>query len=164
METNDEIYFYGHTNGTYACFSNFYPSNFTENNIIFNCSEQYFMYQKCLLFDKDNNDLIGKILSSTNPTMIKALGRKINNFDENIWKNNRENIMYNAIMLKFSQNNYIKQILLNSQPKILYEASKNDKIWGIGFYSKNALENKNNFGLNLLGKCLMKARNDLSTS
>ena len=51
METSDSIYFYGLIN-KYSFMSNFYKCNFTdENQINFNCSEQYFMY-KCLMFDR----------------------------------------------------------------------------------------------------------------
>lgn len=161
LETIDEIYFYGHTKGKYSCFSNFYPAKFTENTITFNCSEQYFMYQKCLLFDPDNNALIKKILLATNPAKIKQFGRQINNFNEDIWITNRENAMLSALRLKFFQNANLKKILVDSNNKILYEASNQDRIWGIGFYATEALVNKNKFGLNLLGKCLMIVREEL---
>jgi len=39
--------------------------------------------------------------------------------------------MKKALILKFSQNEDIKKILLEINNKILYEASKFDKIWGI---------------------------------
>jgi predicted NAD-dependent protein-ADP-ribosyltransferase YbiA (DUF1768 family) len=45
---------------------------------------------------------------------------------------------------------------------MLYEASKYDKIWGIGFYGIDAINaDKNKFGRNLLGKALMEIRNEL---
>ena len=51
---------------------------------------------------------------------------------------------------------------MKTKPKILYEASKYDKIWSIGFYAEKAInENKNNFGLNLLGKVLKNIRDEL---
>ena len=53
------IYFYG-VKGEYGVFSNFYKCNmecFINNNIIhFNCSEQYFMYYKCITFDPTNEN------------------------------------------------------------------------------------------------------------
>ena len=61
METENEIYFYG-VNDKYGFMSNFYNTEFeNEEEIIFNCSEQYFMYRKCLIFDGDNNKLLKKI-------------------------------------------------------------------------------------------------------
>ena len=163
LETHDEIYFYGHRSGKYACFSNFYPATFTGDGITFNCSEQYFMYQKCLLFDADNTELLKKILSSIDPAKVKRFGRQVNNFNEDIWKNHRELVMCSAVTLKFSQNNNMKKILLDTGAKMLYEASNQDKIWGIGYYADDALANKNSFGINLLGKCLVKVRDDLKT-
>ena len=68
--------------------------------------------------------------------------------------------MKKALILKFSQNEDIKKILLEINNKILYEASKFDKIWGI-WYSPDKVINvdKNKFGKNLLGLCLMEVRN-----
>ena len=51
--------------------------------------------------------------------------------------------MLDALRLKFNQNEIIKQKLLETKPKLLYEASKNDKIWGIGFYDNDAILSKN---------------------
>ena len=41
--------------------SNFYSCLFSENNIQFNCSEQYFMYMKCKTFDNNKVIVIKKI-------------------------------------------------------------------------------------------------------
>jgi len=92
----NSIYFYGVKN-EYAYMSNFYPSTFYENRIKYNCSEQYFMYHKCLTFDITNNNLLEKILNETSPTKIKKLGRSVNNYNEEIWSNKRYEIMVNAL-------------------------------------------------------------------
>lgn len=158
-----DIYFYGCT-GKYGCFSNFYKCKFVdENNIQYNCSEQYLMYQKCLLFDPTNMDMLRKIMQTNNPVHIKALGRQIKNFNEIIWQRNRENIMHKGLLLKFSQNPDIKKILLQTVNSNLYEASRWDRIWGIGFsVAQASTSDKNRFGLNLLGKSLMAVRSALS--
>jgi len=163
METESEIYFYGEKNNKFGYLSNFFKSSFVdENGILFNCSEQYFMYYKCKTFDPLNNQLLDLILNEISASNIKKFGRQVNNFNEDIWREKRYNIMLNALKLKFSQNNAIKHKLLETKPKLLYEASKNDKIWGIGFYDKDAIKtNKENYGLNLLGKALMQVRNEL---
>ena len=46
-EIKDAIYFWSNNEP----FSNFYKCTFVNNEITFNCSEQYFMYKKCMLFD-----------------------------------------------------------------------------------------------------------------
>lgn len=156
------IYFYGHKNGQYACMSNFYPCNFVDDDNQFNCSEQYFMYQKCLMFDPENTELLNAILHSQNPTKIKQFGRQVRNYNDKIWSEQRYEIMKQANMLKFTQNNDICEILLSTGNEMLYEAAKNDRIWGIGYYA-NAVANVpiHKYGQNLLGKVLMEVRDEI---
>ena len=138
METETEIYFYNLKN-KFDYMSNFYKTNFTDKDgIKYICSEQYFMYHKCKTFDPNNNILLQTILTEKSATKIKKCGRQLQNYDDTIWKEKRYNIMLEALRLKFNQNEIIKQKLLETKPKILYEASKNDKIWGIGFYDNEA--------------------------
>jgi ribA/ribD-fused uncharacterized protein len=162
METETEIYFYTLKN-KFAYMSNFYSTNFIDiDGISYNCSEQYFMYHKCKTFDPSNNTLLENILNETSPTKIKKYGRQVQNFNDTIWKEKRYDIMLEALRLKFNQNETIKQKLLETNPKILYEASRTDKIWGIGYYDMDAINiNKNNFGENLLGNALMEIRSEL---
>lgn len=163
METQDSIYFYSHTKGNYKYMSNFYPVIFTdENNVLFNCTEQYLMYHKCKLFDPDNNQMLQQILNENSPAKIKALGRLVDNYDEQIWSNSRYQVMVNGLRLKFTQNQSIKNKLIQTYPKMLYEASKYDNIWGIGFYAETAIiTDKNKFGSNLLGQALVQVREEL---
>lgn len=160
--TAEEIYFYA-LNTDYEYMSNFYKTIFAdEEGITYNCSEQYFMYQKCKIFDPDNCELLEKILTEKSPMNIKKYGRKVRNYNDDVWNEKRYNIMLNALRLKFNQNEIIKQKLLETKPKILYEASKHDKIWGIGYYAEDAVNiNKSKFGKNLLGMALMEIREEL---
>jgi len=164
METETEIYFYNLKN-KFDYMSNFYKTNFTDKDgIKYICSEQYFIYHKCKTFDPNNHILLQTILTEKSATKIKKCGRQLQNYDDTIWKDKRYNIMLEALRLKFNQNEIIKQKLLETKPKTLYEASKNDKIWGIGFYDKDAIHNKSKFGKNLLGNALMVIRTELSSA
>ena len=163
METKTEIYFYTLKNN-FSYMSNFYKTNFVDKDgIEYNCSEQYFMYHKCKTFEPRNEKLLNIILAEKSSTKIKKYGRQVQNYDDDIWEEKRYNIMLDALRLKFNQNKTIKQSLLDTENKILYEASKNDKLWGIGFYDKDAINmDKSKFGKNLLGNALMEIRNELN--
>lgn len=128
------------------------------NGIVYNCCEQYMMYQKALLF----NDLetAKKILAEKDPKAQKNLGRQIKNYSEKVWEMHRIPIVTAGNLLKFSQHEDIGGRLLNTNNKILCEASPFDNIWGCGFDSKDdkILDMNNWTGMNLLGQCLMTVR------
>ncbi|KAF3914427.1 hypothetical protein ABW21_db0209872 [Orbilia brochopaga] len=92
------------------------------------------------------------------PKAIKALGRKVPDFDDDIWKEKRYEIVYQANYLKFTQNEKLKVQLLETGNRELVEASPLDKIWGVGYGAANAPNNRTRWGLNLLGKALMEVR------
>ena len=108
------------------------------------------------------NDLesIEKILNSNHPKIIKDLGRKIINFDEKTWNENKYSIVLTANYYKFNQNEDMKMILINTKNKILVEASPYDKIWGVGLLEtdKKIIDPNNWKGDNLLGFALMEVR------
>ena len=159
----DKLFFWGHTEHgskvTKACLSNFYPCEFEFNSKMFNFSEQCFMYQKALLFN--DFEIAEQILDETDVRKIKALGRKVKDFDNELWDKHKEDFMYNACYAKFSQNDELKDFLLNTGNREIVEASPVDNIWGIGFSSDRAMENIDKWGQNLLGKTLMKVRAEL---
>lgn len=160
------IYFYSHTRGKHNYMSNFYPCNFIDTNeISFHCSEQYLMYQKCLLFDAENDTMLKKILAEKEPAKIKALGRKVKNYNDGVWDEFRYQIMVDGLYLKFSQNPQIGEQLCATYPNMLYEAAPNDNIWGIGMCAKEAItKDESEYGTNLLGKALMNVREQLLTN
>lgn len=117
------------------------------------------MYHKALLFD--DSDVATQILTATTPIEVKALGRQVKNFDEEIWKENRYRIVKEANILKFTQHLDLREKLLATKGKMLVEASPRDRIWGIGYGAKNALANKERWGLNLLGQVLVEIRDEM---
>ena len=96
----------------YGCFSNWYKCKFTLEGIEYTSTEQAMMYYKAMLF---GDDIVArKILSTNNPSQIKAYGRQVRNFNEAVWKSNRETIMFNCLLAKFSQNPEIAKVLLGA--------------------------------------------------
>ena len=117
------------------------------------------MYHKALLFN--DSDVATQILAATTPIEVKALGRQVKNFDDEIWKENRYRIVKEGNILKFTQHSDLKEKLLATKGKMLVEASPRDRIWGIGYGAKNALANKERWGLNLLGLVLVEVRDEM---
>lgn len=147
-------------------FSNFHKCKFMENGIIFNCTEQYFMYYKALTFADKNNtneNIAAKILQTTDPFEIKRLGREVRDYDDGLWSAIRYGIMLRGNILKYTQNTDLMIKLSSTGNKTLVEASPTDTIWGVGLAEKDPLilDSNNWTGQNLLGKCLMEVRTRL---
>ncbi|KAF9456867.1 hypothetical protein BDZ94DRAFT_1274581 [Collybia nuda] len=89
---------------------------------------------------------------------VKALGREVVGFDEEIWKREREKIVLEGNLHKFRANPELKQRLLDTGERVFVEASPGDRIWGIGYAENRALEDRSGWGSNLLGKVLGQTR------
>ena len=157
------VFFWGHkarADGqlTKSCFSQWWPARFETNGITYATAEHYMMAEKARLFKDD--EVLEKILSTGSPAQAKKLGRMVKNFDPKIWDQHRSEIVTQASVAKFSQDDQLKNFLLNTGNKVLVEASPMDCIWGIGMserhdHAYNPLQWR---GLNLLGFALMEAR------
>ena len=146
------ITFYGKN----SPYSNFYYVEFEYKGYKVTSSEQAFMLEKALMFDKS---MVERILSTTNPAEIKNLGRKVKNFDEKKWNEVRYGIMVDILCAKFSIEP-LKTELLNTGIEFIVEASPTDKIWGAGLALGDPRLNYAKYypGRNLLGHALMDAR------
>lgn len=160
------VFFWGHTpphDGSInqACFSQWYDAPFELDDILFPTSEHYMMAQKALLFE--DKTAYESILNSAHPGEAKSIGRTVQNFNQSIWDGNRFEIVVKANYYKFSQNEPLKQYLLNTSSRVLVEASPRDTIWGIGLAQNHPKAELPHAwkGLNLLGFALMEARKRL---
>lgn len=142
-------------------FSQWYKSSMIIDNITYTTCEQYMMSQKALLFE--DKDIYEKIMQSNSPKEYKALGRKIKNFNEDIWNKYKRNIVFKANLAKFTQNEKLKNKLLSTKNKILIEASPYDNIWGVKLTKEDSrIFNKDTWqGQNLLGYILMDVRDEI---
>lgn len=141
--------------------SNWYLSDFEVNKTKFSSMEQFMMYQKALYFH--DADIALKILETSDVAYIKQLGRTIKNYNENAWNGVRQIIVYEGLTAKFSQNQFLKEQLLNTKECLLAECAVKDKIWGIGLSMTdiNRLDQSKWSGQNLLGYTLMMVRKQL---
>ena len=143
------------------CLSQWYPATFVVDGREFPTAEHYLMFCKATLFG--DNDAAKRILQTQNPGAAKAIGRSVRGFDESIWEQHRVAIAVDGNCAKFSQSIALRNFLLNTQTRVLVEASPVDCIWGIGLAADD-LEVANPLkwrGLNLLGFALMDARERL---
>ncbi|KAF8246645.1 DUF1768-domain-containing protein [Wilcoxina mikolae CBS 423.85] len=118
------------------------------------------MHRKALLF-APTSSYPSQILSTTNPRACKALGREVPGFDPKVWNQHRERIVEEGNWYKFSQDEGLKKLLLETGERELVEAAPRDRVWGIGFGKERAEGMRERWGLNLLGKCLERVRGRL---
>ncbi len=166
---NDEVikyvFFWGHTpnkDGSIGktCFSQWWLEGFEVDGDIYRSAEHWMMVGKAKLFDPD---MVSTILEAQSPAEAKKLGRKVRNFNPEIWGEKKFEIVKQGNIHKFSQNEELKEFLLNTGDRVLVEASPYDRIWGIGMSQSN---DKSKHppqwrGQNLLGFALMEARDFL---
>jgi len=148
--------------GPESPFSNWYMMPFVHNGHQYNCSEQYMMYQKAMLFH--DYDVADMIMEQSHPRKQKFLGREVRNFDNEVWMENCEDIMVDGLYSKFTQDSYSLITMIDSGDSIIVEASPTDKIWGIGMDVNHPDINDPNKwkGMNLLGKVLMRTREKIN--
>lgn len=131
-----------------------------EEEVTFPSAEHWMMVKKALLF-KDAEKAREILEEPDDMAAVKALGRKVKDFDEAVWVSARKDIVREGNLHKFGQNEELKAKLLATGTKRIVEASPRDRIWGIGFGEKNALKNENRWGQNLLGWALEETRSEL---
>ena len=142
----------------YGFLSNWYPSQFKKDGVVFSSMEPYKMYYKAICFH--DTKTAADILHTDNAGAIKAFGRAVKNYDNIIWNGYRQLIVYEGLLEKFQQNEMLQEKLLATGNAILAECAVQDMIWGIGL----SMRDEKRFsmrawrGQNLLGFTLMQVR------
>jgi hypothetical protein len=155
MAKNDFVFFWG------GIYSQWAPSEFEIDGVIYSHAEQYMMAKKALLF-KDF-DAHREIMLESNPALQKAIGKIVKGFDKDIWEKHCRKYVYDGNYAKFTQNPKMYDELMGTGSKEIVEASPFDKIWGIGLSADNPLAwNKSTWdGTNWLGEAIMQVRERL---
>jgi ribA/ribD-fused uncharacterized protein len=165
-QENKYLFFWGHQpnkDGSISktCFSQWWLSSFDVDGITYKTAEHWMMAKKALLFN--DKEIFEKIIQTKSPAEAKKLGREVKNYVDTVWLANRFEIVKEGNLHKFGQNKDLKEFLLNTNERILVEASPVDPIWGIGMAADHKEVNnpKKWQGLNLLGFALMEVRDEL---
>lgn len=111
----------------------------------------------CCFHDKAT---AAQILETEDVAKVKALGRRVSNYDESLWNGVRQIVVFEGLLAKFSQNESLKGKLKATGNATLAECAVKDRIWGIGLSMKNPMRlDKAKWNCqNLLGYALMMVR------
>lgn len=145
-----------------ACFSNWWEASIKmtidDTEMTFFCVEQWMMWNKAVVMG--DHETAEKILQSRDPREIKKLGREVKNYDDAKWAAVKFEIVKQGVIAKFQQHSELRDILLKTGTKTIAEAAHYDKQWGIGLHRTNpdTQDSTKWQGDNLLGQCLMEAR------
>jgi ribA/ribD-fused uncharacterized protein len=140
------IFFY-RVNDPYGCFSNFSPHAFMTDGRYWTTSEHYFQANKFVGTERYEH-----IRLASSPTAAARMGRDRQYPLRPNWETVKDDVMREAVYLKFSSNQDILQVLLGTEGEELIEKTTDDYYWGCGTTAK---------GKNMLGKILMETRDKL---
>jgi ribA/ribD-fused uncharacterized protein len=138
--------------------SMWHKAHFIEDGITFTSAKQHCMYHKAKLFNDD--ETADKILKANDPKTCKALGKKVHKFDMYYWTEHLAPIIFRGNYAKFSQNKRLYDMLINTSPALLVEASAFDNVLGIGLDEDTARNTPEHEwpGQNILGVVLTDLR------
>ncbi|MBQ3915918.1 MAG: NADAR family protein [Ruminococcus sp.] len=124
--------------------SNFYEKPLTYDGITYQNSEAAFQAQKTTDID------VRRQFADLDPSAAKKMGRKLSLRPD--WEQVKVQVMYEVVSAKFSQNPDLKEMLIATGDQELIEGNDwGDRIWG----------QVDGNGQNLLGKILMRVRDEL---
>lgn len=141
--------------------SQWHHSPFMVKDVMFNNCEQFMMFQKATVFG--DIETASKILEATHPRECKELGRKVRNFNQEIWDQVKQGIVFTGNYHKFNFHKEMRDVLFETKGLLLVEASVWDCVWGIGMDAEDpdALDRDKWKGKNLLGWALTCVREAL---
>lgn len=156
-----EIKFYSWSKD-YFEFSNFSLHPIEVDGKIYATNEHYFQSIKFLPtemieINREGDEITYReyVRLSKSPKEAKIRGTSRLYKIDNNWDNNRIEVMRKAIKAKFTQHQYLRDLLLSTENATLKEDSPYDNFWGVGKYGN---------GKNMLGKLLMEFREELQNN
>ena len=144
------IWFYSTQEESNPCrtFSNFWPAPFVIEGREWKTSEHYFQAMK-FVGSKDDFEFVAACKS---PMDAAAAGRDRSRPLRPDWEAVKDNIMFDAVYAKITQNEMLLSILMDTGDKIIVERTSNDRYWGDG---------GDGTGKNMLGITLMRVRDKI---
>lgn len=131
----------------YGELCNYYVRDMVINGEVWPAVEHYYQAQKTL-----DPQYQKRIHDALTPADAKALGNAPECVVRPDWDTHKIMAMRRALFYKFTQNEDLKALLLQTGDMVLHENSMVDYYWGIG---------QERTGLSMLGKLLMALREEL---
>jgi ribA/ribD-fused uncharacterized protein len=146
--------------GDYRNFSNMSNHAVEIEGVKYASVEHYYQAMKATEF-KDT-DALKKIMKTKTAKAVKAAGKKVENFNQEVWDAKKDEFMAIGVRSKFVQHPELRTQLLSTEDKQIGFADARDVYWGIG---TSMTTEKVKFpskwrGQNNLGKLLMKLREE----
>ena len=136
--------------GEYAFLSNFYPSPFTHDGIMYPTNEHFFQAMKTL--DVKQRQAIA---NASTPGQAKRMGRQIDLRPD--WETSKEHVMELGLKLKFQNPVLAERLKATESHELIEGTTWHDNEWG----SCSCPRCINIRGKNKLGNLLMKVRKEL---
>lgn len=142
----------------YSPLSNFYTCPIVdESSTTYICAEQLFQFKKAQFHEYHLT--ADKIMLTNDPYELKRLGNLVPPNQQ--WRDTEEDIMFDILRCKFSQNSNLAEILLNTGTLHLHEASADLK-WSTGAeLASKAIQTGTWPGADRMGSLLEKIREEL---
>lgn len=130
--------------GAYEFLSNFYPCKICLYNREYPTAEHAFQAMKCV-YELDRE----RIAACPTPADAKHLGKQIKMRAD--WNKIRVDVMHGILVQKFSHTELAAKLLATGDEELVEGNTWHDTFWGVC----------DGVGENMLGKLLMKVRNEL---
>ena len=131
----------------YGEFSNFYRFPITIDEVMWPTSEHYYQAHKYT-----DSEMQEKVRAAQSPMEAAQIGRDPKFPKREDWDSYKDIAMETAVRAKFSQNEYLKLLLISTNNAVIHEHTKNDCYWG---------DCGDGSGKDKLGILLMKIRSEL---
>jgi ribA/ribD-fused uncharacterized protein len=138
------LWFYGHK-AAYGCFSNFSSHPITIGTTEWATTEHYFQAMKFVHSPED----LKAVRKARGPMDAAKMGRDRSRPLRADWEVVKDDIMFDAVLAKFTQHPELRDTLLSTGDLVLVEHTGNDGYWGDG---------GDGTGRNMLGTTLMQVR------
>lgn len=139
--------------------SNWSSLGFSVGGKRFATGEHWLTYQKAAMMGDEG--AAARILRARTPREAKAMGRRVLNYDDELWKERRFDVMVQGLRHKVRANG-LEPALRATGTATIAEASPFDRTWGIGMCAADpGVASRKRWGQNLLGRAWMVVRDEL---